>query len=223
MSIGIYCIENKINHKKYIGQSIFLEKRMNNSHKESNVFYRAFLKYGSYNFERYIVEHCSKEELNNREVFYIKELRSHVSENGYNISWGGNGKERNMKSSKKTREKISKNNARYWLGKTRSYESILKIKESKIGSIASEETKKKMSDSRMGKKQSNGISSIYVGVYKRNDNGKYRSSIKLNGVVYRTGSFELEEDAARAYDKLYRKLRKTSFSPNFPKQQKGDK
>ncbi len=220
MSIGIYCIENKINHKKYIGQSIFLEKRMNNSHKESNVFYRAFLKYGSYNFERYIVEHCSKEELNNREVFYIKELRSHVSENGYNISWGGNGKERNMKTSSKTRKKISENNARYWLGKNRSQETIDKIimTKSLFPTVFTDERKKKISKNNSGKKQSNGVSSIYVGVYKRNDNGKYRSSIKFNGIVYRTGSFELEEDAAKAYDKLYRKLHKTSFSPNFPKQ-----
>ena len=39
MSIGIYCIENKINGKKYIGQSIYLEQRMFSPHKESKVFY----------------------------------------------------------------------------------------------------------------------------------------------------------------------------------------
>jgi group I intron endonuclease len=216
MSIGIYCIENKINHKKYVGQSRFLERRMNNSHKESNVFYRAFLKYGSDNFERYVVEYCSKEELNNREVFHIKELRSHVSEEGYNISWGGSGKDRKLKISSKTRKKISENNSKYWLGKSRSQETIDKIKKTKLGTVASDKTKRKMSKSRIGKKQLNGLTSSYVGTYKRNDNGKYRASIKLKGVVYRTKSFEKEEDAAKAYDELYKKSTKSLTAPNFP-------
>lgn len=38
MTSGIYCIENKFNGKKYVGQSVNLEKRMYDSHKNSKAY-----------------------------------------------------------------------------------------------------------------------------------------------------------------------------------------
>lgn len=218
MTIGIYCIENLINSKKYIGQSINLESRMNSSHKDSVVLTKAIKKHGSINFKRWVIEYCLPEELDSKEIFYIKKLNSHVTQNGYNVSWGGNSPMRNRKTSKKIRKKISENNAKYWTGKERTQETKDKIRNTKLGTKASKKTKKTFSKIHLGRKQSNGLSSIYVGTYKRNDNGKYRSSIKFRGIIYRTGSFETEEEAARAYDVLYKKLNKTSNAPNFPNQ-----
>ena len=218
--IGIYCIENKINNKKYVGQSRNLEKRMFQNHKECCVLFSAIEKYGIENFNIYIIHECEEEMLNENEIFYIRELSSHVSENGYNVSWGGSTPSKNRKLSRKTRNKISKNNSKYWTGKKRSSETIEKIIKTKTGTKASNKTKEKMRKIRIGNKQSNGITSSFVGVYKRNDNGKYRSSIKFKGTVYRLGSFENEEDAARAYDEMYMKLNKTKYAPNLDRYNK---
>lgn len=52
------------------------------------------------------------------------------------------------------RQKISKNNARYHLGKSASAEMILKNRLARLGKRASEETKRKMSDAAKGKPKS---------------------------------------------------------------------
>lgn len=100
MSIGIYKIENLINHKCYIGQSIHIEERWK-QHLTPSVYanpfkpfynyplYRAFRKYGIENFNFKIIEKCSKELLNEREIFWIKQYNSYF--NGYNQTIGGQG------------------------------------------------------------------------------------------------------------------------------------
>ena len=107
MTSGIYCIENLVNGKKYIGQGINVEKRMWEIHANSIALINAFKKYGEENFSRYVIEYCPSEELSVRETYYIKELKSHVSENGYNISWGGVAPMINRKHSEETIEKMS--------------------------------------------------------------------------------------------------------------------
>lgn len=114
------------------------------------------------------------------------------------------------------KKKASENNGKYWLGKTRSRDSVEKMRLTKIGKKASEETKIKMGKSHCGRKQNNGGTSKFVGTYKRNDNGKYRSSIQYLGRVYRSKSFFTEDEAALAYDELYKNIHGTSFGPNFP-------
>lgn len=79
--IGIYKITNKINGHFYIGQSIQIEKRWSN-HKIAAFnkldkgyeypLYRAIRKYGLENFDFEIIEECSKEQLNERENYWIK-------------------------------------------------------------------------------------------------------------------------------------------------------
>lgn len=98
----IYCIINKINDKKYIGQTTTTISQRMSQHfsktKQSHckALYGAIQKYGKDNFIiKEVDKICSEtketlvEMLNKMEMNYIKEYRSLVSEHGYNISEGG--------------------------------------------------------------------------------------------------------------------------------------
>lgn len=172
----IYKITNKINGKCYIGQTknSFKERyyfngegieRVYNYHKNlkaRNKVYNKHLlsaidKYGFISFE--VDEELdiaySKEELDEKEINYIKKFNSF--QNGYNKNIGGNGNcglfgiknsfygkkhseetriyLRNINLgknlSKETREKMSKNNCLYWKGKKHSEETKKKISETR--------------------------------------------------------------------------------------------
>lgn len=84
--IGIYKIENLINHKVYIGQSIHIERRWKEHcyPSKNTVIAKAIKKYGKENFSFQVLEECSEQELNEKEQFYIKKFNS-VIPNGYNI------------------------------------------------------------------------------------------------------------------------------------------
>lgn len=155
---GIYCIENLINNKKYIGQSVNIINRkqnhfskLKNGHHENLYLQRAYDKYGAENFIFYIVVQTikDKELLNTLEIFYVKYFKTHISEGGYNFSFGGNASLRNMKHTKEAKEKISQSKR----GKKRkpfSAEWRRKISENASKYRHKEETKKFLSESRMG-------------------------------------------------------------------------
>ena len=84
--IGIYKIENLINHKCYVGQSIHIEKRWQEHCRPStkSVISSAIKKYGKENFSFQILEECSEQELDEKEIFYIKKFNC-IIPNGYNI------------------------------------------------------------------------------------------------------------------------------------------
>ena len=96
--IGIYKITNKKKKKCYIGQSNDIKRRFAqhkspyewNRNPESHL-YRAFQKYGINNFQFEVIEECSNEELNDKEIFWINYYHSMTKENGYNLNSGGNG------------------------------------------------------------------------------------------------------------------------------------
>lgn len=93
----IYCYTNKINNKKYVGQTNNPERRQR-EHKSNafneksvnygSVFHKALRKYGWENFNYEILEEVNGD-ANDREKYWIKEKQSLVSENGYNILEGG--------------------------------------------------------------------------------------------------------------------------------------
>lgn len=96
--IGIYKIENKINGKVYIGQSINIEQRWYNHEKELNRnshhnkhLQHAWNKYGKDQFVFAIIEECVIDNIDDREIFWINELKSTDPNNGYNITIGGQG------------------------------------------------------------------------------------------------------------------------------------
>lgn len=95
--VGIYKITNKINGKIYIGQSIDIHKRikehfwkaMNKKDVSYNsAIHKAIRKYGIDNFDWEIIEECSVDTIDDKEVQYIQQFNSLVP-NGYNILTGG--------------------------------------------------------------------------------------------------------------------------------------
>ena len=94
----IYKIQNKINGKIYIGQTInSIEKRFGshikaaNNKKNNSIIYKAIRKYGVQSFEVSVIDEAKdKETLNEKEKYWIRKLNS-LSPHGYNISIGGTG------------------------------------------------------------------------------------------------------------------------------------
>lgn len=100
----IYVMENKVNHKKYIGQTNDFHLRMNghrsdafnpNSHSYNYPLSNAIRKYGWDNFNNYIIEEIPEradyEYVDERERYFIAYFHSLNKENGYNITLGGQG------------------------------------------------------------------------------------------------------------------------------------
>ena len=127
----IYMYTNKINGKRYVGQTKNFNKRhkqhiMKSSNKAP--IDRAFNKYGKDNFEIKILAEDvpTQEKLNEYEKFFIKRYKTLAIENGYNIADGGsNGNPyagKTEEEMKKIRDRISElksgeNN--YWYNKQR--------------------------------------------------------------------------------------------------------
>jgi len=87
----IYKTTNLLNEKIYVGQHKSKNGEFDDSYYGSGKFIlEAIDKYGKENFTCEILEWCeTEEELNNKEIFWIKELKSTTKNNNYNISDGG--------------------------------------------------------------------------------------------------------------------------------------
>lgn len=93
---GIYCIENLINNKKYIGLSTNIKRRWTEHLSElrkgvhiNSCLQKAWDKYGENKFRFYILELCAKENLSERECYYIKIYNTLSHGCGYNLTTGG--------------------------------------------------------------------------------------------------------------------------------------
>lgn len=110
----IYKIENLVNGKVYVGQTIqdfevrkgqhvsaLRHNRHNNDHLQ-----RAWNKYGENNFKFSIIEKCSYDTLDEKEVKWIKHYRE--SKGSYNLESGGNKHKRHSTYSKIKMSKVMK-------------------------------------------------------------------------------------------------------------------
>lgn len=130
---GVYEIINKINGKKYIGQSINVLTRwkdhihaLNRGDSSCRLLQRAWHKYGADNFVFNILEECAEDQLDSVEIKYIQQFDT--VKNGYNIESGGN------------------------VQKHLSEETKEKLRQSHLGKVQSEETRHKRSEAMRGEK-----------------------------------------------------------------------
>lgn len=137
----VYKTTNLVNGKIYVGQDL------NNNEKylgSGKIFKLALKKYGENNFKKETLENCSsKDELNEKEIFWIEKLDSRNRNIGYNISSFGNTLTTNPNKDEIIK-KISKANK----GKKRSTETKIKLSNSLIGHNVSKNTKEKISKTR---------------------------------------------------------------------------
>ena len=126
----VYCHTNKINEKKYIGitsQKPERRWRNGNGYRNNEYFFRAIEKYGWHNFRHEILyTDLSKKDAERIEVELIAEYKTQENQNGYNIESGGNSTGRIPQT---TRQKISE----ALKGHPCSIETRKKISESKVG------------------------------------------------------------------------------------------
>lgn len=142
MKIYIYQIWFPISKKSYIGQTAYLERRMQEHFKSGSLVCKALWKYDDWQVT--ILHTCKiRDEANRIEIEEIRNFKS-IAPNGYNLSGGGEGF--HGKHSEEAKEK----NRQAHLGKKASKETIEKLRKASIGNKRrqgykhSEESKKKM-------------------------------------------------------------------------------
>lgn len=113
-SYCVYMHINKINKKKYVGQTCQKpEYRWNNGkgYVQCPLFYKAIQKYGWENFEHKILKtHLTADEANQWEKYYISFYDTTNPALGYNLQAGGE----NHSVSLETKQKCSENAQRIW-------------------------------------------------------------------------------------------------------------
>jgi group I intron endonuclease len=159
---GIYGLRNKANGKWYIGLSTNIEVRWDKYRRlkcESQPkIYSALQKYGYDGFDKVILESCTPNELNDREIYWVKEKNS--INNGYNILEGGRFAKLTPESIEKIRIKaIGRKPTEETRSKLRAARARRPRKEKKEKvyvepkkRIYTEEQRRKMSERRKGRK-----------------------------------------------------------------------
>lgn len=128
----LYRITNQANSKIYIGQSIDPDKRWkkhlaySKQENKPQYIHRAMAKYGAAYFILEVIATCkTQEDADATEVQLILQYDSRNPEKGYNLCRGGEGG---------------------WFGKKHTEESKEKNRQAHLGTVVSDETKKKMSE-----------------------------------------------------------------------------
>jgi group I intron endonuclease len=88
----IYKIVNLYNKKCYVGfHATNKEYENDNYYGSSNIVKDLIDKHGAQKFVMGIIEYINPKEWREKEQFWIKEMNSHVSREGYNLTFGGDG------------------------------------------------------------------------------------------------------------------------------------
>ena len=189
---GIYCWTNIYNNKKYIGQSVNLYERYLahlSGRNGAPKFRNSIKKYGGIkniliNFEFSVLEIIVPEELNNREKYWIKELKTTENDFGYNIlvcsvkMYGGDYTE-SVKEKQRATWKIKIENG--YQSPPFSEEARKKgaaASRARKGIPKSEETRKKMSIAKKVMPISAKVAEIFKKYRDSLKNGNYPESVK---------------------------------------------
>ena len=152
MSIcGIYGILNVVSHRWYVGQTRDVTERRathfkhlaDNKH-HNDILQFSHNKHGRCAFIFVLLERSNVDSLNEREVFWIKELSAFVSDGGYNLTTGGDCKQ-TVSGSTRIKSSLSHK------GKTLSEEQKRKIGDASRGKRHSKESKRKISEANKGR------------------------------------------------------------------------
>lgn len=89
--VCIYCVQNMLNNKIYIGQTTNYRKRISEyrclteAKKNLMPIYREILRIGHKNFKLFIIKRCKPKSLTRLEDYYIRKFKSYDSKYGYNL------------------------------------------------------------------------------------------------------------------------------------------
>lgn len=225
---GIYCIKNIVNNKIYIGQSVDINARFrhhkselkHNKHINSHL-QNSWNNHKPKDFVFSVLETCDCEQLNEKEIYWIKYYNSNNQEYGYNQTSGGAAVSE-YKHTEEAKERMSK----YWTGKMIGEDNPRSVlKESDVMEIInmlcesinmveiSKHFNVTKSTINMIKRKEiwthltsniefpvRNPASKYKGVFKNKKNNKYTCCISCNHNKYYLGSFETEIEAAVAYN-----------------------
>lgn len=138
----IYLTTNLVNGKRYIGQKSS-NKFLGEAYLGSGPLLRsAISKYGISNFSIKMIEECdSKEQLNEREKYWISYYNAVEDPMFYNLAKGGEGLRKGSKMSSNTRKKMSKSQLGHEFHGDISKHPLLQR-----GRVISDITKKRMSE-----------------------------------------------------------------------------
>ena len=145
---GIYCIQNQIDGKCYIGKSVDIPKRwkehkasLRNGHHHNKHLQKAWNCYGEQSFLFKVLEYADSVKLSELEIAYISKFNA-FGENGYNFTMGGEGGLLGMPKTKETRRKISEANK----GRRHTQEEKEKVSKALKGKTFTDEHKKKIGE-----------------------------------------------------------------------------
>lgn len=185
--IGIYCVLNVVDGKRYVGSSIHIMQRIaqhkadlrHHNKRESEILQKAWDIFGQENFKFEIIEFCDLATLEDREKFWIKFYNSNNSDFGYNMSLGGAGAGLGCKQTENSKKLKSDANK---------------------GRKFSESHNQKISDYHIGRKK-RVTKSNYVGITYQKKYNNWAVRITKGKKRIRIGIFKDEIEAALAYNK----------------------
>ncbi|HKY52691.1 MAG TPA: NUMOD3 domain-containing DNA-binding protein [Anaerolineales bacterium] len=132
-------------------------------------------------------------------------MHTHRSENGYNLTWGGDGV---GAGEDHPLYGVTGEDHSSW-GRKNSEETIEKMSNAHKGITHSDEAKKKIALAKLGErnpffgKKPNNASSKYLGVSKSiRDNGyvHWKATVTINGITKHIGDFKTEIEAGQAFN-----------------------
>jgi len=154
--IGIYKITSPYG-KIYVGKSKDIKQRWlgykTRQNKKQTKLYNSFNKYGVENHIFEIIEICDISVLSERETFFIKKYNTYNTDNGLNLTGGGEGRDYLCEEDRKKIGDFHRGN-KYNLGRITSDETKEKLRQIGKVRIFTDEHRKKISEAKKGFKQS---------------------------------------------------------------------